>query len=135
MSMTRKFKTVDYEATLNLRVSLREALPPHHLARFVADVLLQLDLRSLYARYGTRGGEPFAPEILLGLLFYGYATGVFSTRRIETATYASLPFRFLAGDLHPDHDTIAHFRTTFLPARKDLVVQVLLLAHATGVLQ
>src|SRR2546426_32533 len=76
MGMTRKFKTVDYEATLNMRVSLREALPPSHLARFVADVIAQLDLSSLYARYGTRGGEPFAPEILLGLLFYGYATGV-----------------------------------------------------------
>src|SRR6266571_4769305 len=114
MGMTRKFKTVDYEATLNLTVSLREALPPNHLARFVADVITQLDLSSLYVRYGTRGGEPFAPEILLGLLFYGYATGVFSARRIEKATYESLPFRFLAGDLHPDHDTIAHFRKTFL---------------------
>ena len=135
MGMTRKFKTVDYEATLNMTVSLREALPPSHLARFVADVIAQLDLSSLYARYGTRGGEPFAPEILLGLLFYGYATGVFSARRIEKATYESLPFRFLAGDLHPDHDTIAHFRKTFLPELKDLFVQVLLLAQAAGVLQ
>ena len=133
--MTRKFKTVDYEATLNLTVSLREALPPNHLARFVADVIAQLDLSSLYVRYGTRGGEPFAPEMLLGLLFYGYATGVFSARRIEKATYESLPFRFLAGDLHPDHDTIAHFRKTFLPARKDLFVQGLLLAQAAGVLK
>jgi transposase len=135
MGMTRKFKTVDYEATLNMTVSLREALPPSHLARFVADVIAQLDLSSLYARYGTRGGEPFAPEILLGLLFYGYATGVFSARRIEKATYESLPFRFLAGDLHPDHDTIAHFRKTFLPELKDLFVQVLLLAQAAGVLK
>lgn len=133
--MTRKFKTVDYEATLNLTVSLREALPPNHLSRFVADLIAQLDLRSLYARYGTRGGEPFAPEILLGLLFYGYATGVFSSRRIEKATYESLPFRFLAGDLHPDHDTIAHFRKTFLPELQDLFVQILLLAQAAGVLK
>ncbi|HEX9596646.1 MAG TPA: IS1182 family transposase [Anaerolineales bacterium] len=133
--MTRPFKTVDYEATLNLTVSLREALPPNHLARFVADVIAQLDLSSLYARYGTRGGEPFAPEILLGLLFYGYATGVFSSRRIEKATYESLSFRFLAGDLHPDHDTIAQFRKTFLPELKDLFVQVLLLAQAAGVLK
>ena len=87
MSMTRKFTTVDDEATRNLTVSLREALPPNHLVRFVADVIVQLALRSLYVRYGTRGGEPFAPEILLGLLFYGYATGVFSARRIEKATY------------------------------------------------
>src|SRR5438309_3730842 len=135
MGMTRKFKTVDYEATLNMTVSLREALPPSHLARFVADVIAQLDLSSLYARYGTRGGEPFAPEILLGLLFYGYATGVCSARRIEKATYESLPFRFLAGDLHPDHDTIAHFRKTFLPQLKALFVQILLLAQTAGVLK
>lgn len=135
MSMTRKFKTVDYEATLNLTVSLREALPPNHLARFVADVIAQLDLSSLYARYGTRGGDPFAPELLLGLLFYGYATGVFSSRMIEKATHESLPFRFLAGDLHPDHDTIAHFRKMFLPEVKDLFVQILLLAQAADVLK
>jgi len=135
MGMTRKFKTVDDEATLNLRVSLREALPPNHLARFVADVIAQLDLSSLYVRYGTRGGEPFAPEILLGLLFYGYATGVCSARRIEKATDESLPLRFLAGDLHPDHDTIAHVRQTFLPELNDLFVQVLLLAQAAGVLK
>jgi transposase len=135
MSMTRKCKTVDYEATLNLTVSLREALPAHHLARFVADVSAQLDLSNVYARYGTRGGEPFAPEMLLGVLFYGYATGVFSSRMIEKATYESLPFRFLAGDLHPDHETLANFRKTFLPELKELFVQVLLLAQAAGVLK
>src|SRR3990172_9270404 len=133
--MTRKFKTVDYEATLNLTVSLREALPPNHLARFVVDVIAQLDLSPLYARYGERGGEPLAPEILLGLLFYGYATGVFSSRKIEQATYESLAFRFLAGGLHPDHDTLAHFRKTFLAEIQELFVQILLLAQTAGMLK
>src|SRR4030067_501134 len=114
--MTRKFKTVDYEATLNLTVSLREAMPPNHLARFVVDVIAQLDLSPVYARYGERGGEPLA------LLFYGYATGVFSSRKIERATYESLAFRFLAGGLHPDHDTLAHFRKTFLTEIQELFV-------------
>jgi transposase len=112
--MTRKFKTANYEETLNLSVTLREVLPSNHLARFVVDVIAQLDLSAIYARYAPRGGEAFTPEILLGLLFYGYATGVFSSRKIEKATYESLPFRFIAGNLHPDHDTIAHFRKTFL---------------------
>ena len=76
--MTRKFKTVDYETALNLTVSLREALPANHLARFIADVIAHLDLSALYGRYAPVGGEALAPEILLGLLFYGYATGVFS---------------------------------------------------------
>src|SRR3990170_19776 len=105
------------------------------VVRFVVDVIAQLDVRQIYAHYGERGGEALAPEILLGLLFYGYATGVFSSRKLEKATYESLPFRFLAGDLHPDHDTIAHFRKTFLPELKDLFVQILLLAQAAGVLK
>ena len=69
--MTRPFKTPDYEATLNLTIRLREVLPPNHLARFVADVISQLDLSALYARYAPVGGVAIAPEILLGLLFYG----------------------------------------------------------------
>src|SRR4030065_2559600 len=98
--MTRKFKTPDYEATLKQTISLGEALPPNHLARFVVDIIVQLDLSQLYARYAPRGGEAFAPNILLGLLFYGYTTGVFSSRKIEKATYESIPFRFIAGGLH-----------------------------------
>lgn len=133
--MPRKFKTANYEATLDLKVSLREVLPPNHLARFVVDIISQLDLNSIYGRYAAQGGEPFAPEILLGLLFYGYATGVFSSRKIEKATYESIPFRFIAGGLHPDHDTIANFRKTFLTELKELFVQILLLAQAVGVLK
>ncbi len=133
--MSRKFTTVDYETTLNLTVRLREALPANHLARFIVDVIAQLDLSALYARYAPVGGEPLAPEILLGLLFYGYATGVFSSRKIEKATHESLPFRFLAGGLHPDHDTIANFRKTFLVEMQELFVQILLLAQTAGVLK
>lgn len=133
--MTRKFKTADYEAALDVQVSVREVLPASHLARFVVEMVAELDLSSLYARYSTRAGEPFAPEILLGLLLYGYATGVFSSRRIEKATHESIPFRYIAGNLHPDHDTLAHFRKTFLPEIQVLFVQVLLLAQRLGVLK
>src|SRR5258708_39393279 len=90
------------------------------LARFVVDSVALLDLSALYAHYGSRGGEPYAPEMLLGLLFYGYATGVFSSRKIERATYEAVPFRFIAGNQHPDHDTLATFRRTFLLELKDL---------------
>jgi transposase len=133
--MKRTFKTVDYDQALDLTVRLGDCLPPDHLARFVVDSVAQLDLSALYARYGTRGGEPYAPEVLLGLLLYGYATGVFSSRKIERATYEAVPFRFIAGNLHPDHDTLATFRRTFLPELKDLFVQVLLLAQEAGVLK
>lgn len=133
--MSREFKTPDYDATLNSTITLREALPLNHLARFVVDVITQLDLRPLYRRYAPVGGVAIAPEILLGLLFYGYATGVFSSRKIERATQESIPFRFIASGLHPDHDTIAHFRKTFLPEIQELFVQILLLAQTAGVFQ
>ncbi len=134
MSMSRTFKTVDYDRALDLTVRLGDCLPPDHLARFVVDSVALLDLSALYARYGSRGGEPYAPEVLLALLLYAYATGVFSSRKIERATYEAVPFRFIAGNLHPDHDTLATFRRTFLPELKDLFVQVLLLAQEAGVL-
>jgi len=125
----------DYEATLDLRVSLREVLPPEHLARFVVDGVAQLDLRRIYTRYGSSGGQPYAPEVRLGLLVYGYGSGVFSSRKIEQATYESIPFGFVAGDLHPDHDPIGNFRKTFLEEIKELFVQVVLLAGEAGQLK
>jgi len=121
---------VDYEAALDLTVRLGDCLPPDHWARFVVDSVALLDLSALYAHDGSRGGEPYAPEALLAVLLYGYATGVFRSRKIERATYESAPFRFIAGNRHPDHDTIAAFRATVLPDFKGLFVQVLLLAHA-----
>lgn len=135
MSMSRTFKTVNYEQALELTVRLGDCLPPDHLARFVVDSVAQLDLSALYAQYGTRGGEPYAPEVLLGLLLYGYATGIFSSRKIERATYEMVSFCFIAGNLHPDHETLATFRRTFLHELKDLFVQVLLLAQEAGVLK
>ena len=133
--MTRKFRTVDYDKSLQQTVTIAECLPPDHLARFTVDVIAMLDLSAVYAQYAPRGGVPYAPEILLGLLFYGYATGVFSSRKIERATHESIPFRFIAGGLHPDHDTIANFRKTFLPEITELFVQVLLVAKEADVLK
>ncbi|MGZ9221709.1 MAG: transposase, partial [Anaerolineales bacterium] len=95
--MSRKFRNANYEETLNQTIRLRDALPPDHLARFVVDMIAKLDLSRIYGQYGPVAGESIAPEILLGLLFYGYATGVFSSRKIEKATYENIPFRFIAG--------------------------------------
>jgi len=124
----------DYERSLDQTVTIRDVLPPDHLARFIVQVISWLDVSAIYAKYGDEGGEAYAPELLLGLLFYGYATGVFSSRKIENATYESIPFRFLGGGWHPDHDTIANFRKTFLPEITDLFAQVLVVAHELGVL-
>jgi transposase len=131
----RKIIEADYEESLNQVIRLAEALPPSHLVRFVVDIIAQLDLREFYKQYSNQGGALFSVQILLGLLFYGYFTGVFSSRKIEKATYESIPFRFIAGGLHPDHDTIAHFRKRFLKEIKELFVQILLLAEEAGVLK
>jgi len=133
--MSKKFKTVDHVATLDSSIRLGDCLPAEHLACFVVDLVAQLDLKSFYAHYSKKGGPAYDPQMLLSLLFYAYATGIFSSRRIERATYEQIPFRYLAGNLHPDHDTLANFRKTFLPQLKELFVQILLLAQTAGVLK
>ena len=134
-TMPRTFRSVDHEAALDLTVRLGDCLPPNHLVRFVADTVAQLDLSAVYARSSKQGGTPYAPELLLGIIFFGYSTGIFSSRKLERATYETIPFRFLAGNLHPDHDTLADFRKNFLPELEELFVQILLLAQAAGLLQ
>ncbi len=116
--MARRFRTPDYDTPLNSMVSLREALPANHLARFMVDIIAQLDLSKVYARYALQGGEAIAPEVLLALLFYGYATGVFSSRKIEKATYENLAFRFVAGGLHPTTTRLPTFARRFWPSFK-----------------
>jgi len=115
-------------------VSLGDALPPDHLARFIVELISQLDLSPIYQQYSEEGAPPYAPELLLGLIVYGYATGVFSSRKIERATHESIPFRFIAGNMQPDHDTVANFRKQFLGEIQALFVQVLLVAQEMGYL-
>jgi transposase len=133
--MARKFKTVDYEQSGQQTLTVNDCLPANHLARFIVAIVEMLDLSIFYAYYATVGGEPIDPKVLLGVLLYGYATGVFSSRKIENATYEVIPFRFIAGGLHPDHSTIAWFRKQFLPEIKVVFAQVLLIAHEMGYLK
>ena len=91
--------------------SIQEWLPDQHMARFVVEIVEQLDLSEITSRYGGSGGRrAYHPVMMVALLFYGYATGVFSSRKLEQATYDSVAFRYITGDEHPDHDTIANFR-------------------------
>jgi transposase len=110
--------------------SMNDWLPEDHLARFIVEVVDRLDLSKLIRRYSGCGSAAYHPALLLALLVYGYATGVFSSRKIERATYDSVAFRFIAAEQHPDHDTLANFRKTFLVELEDLFVQVLTLAQA-----
>ena len=129
------FRQIDRETGFLLPPSVDEWLPERHLARFIVEVIAGLDLRSMSGSYRGSGSASYHPEVLLGLLVYGYATGVFSSRKLERATYDSVAFRFIAANDHPDHDTIAAFRRRFLPQIEDLFVQVLVLAREIGVLK
>lgn len=133
--MSAKFIDYDQSTLFLLPPSLQDWLPEDHLARFVVEIVDQLDLSSLKAAYAGRGSQPYNPEMLLALLFYGYATGVFSSRKLERSTYDSVAFRFIAANTHPDHDTIAVFRKRFLSQLKPLFVQILLIAGQAGVLK
>src|SRR5688572_6131820 len=115
--------------------SVDEWLPEKHLARFVVEVIDSLDLRVMRGSYRGSGSASYPPSLLLGILVYGYATGVFSSRKLERASYDSVAFRFIAANQHPDHDTIAAFRRRFLQEIEGLFVQVLAVAREMGVLK
>jgi transposase len=115
--------------------SVDEWLPQRHLARFVVEVIEGLDLRAMTGSYRGSGEASYHPRLLLGLIIYGYATGVFSSRDLERATHDSVAFRYVAANQHPDHDTIATFRRRFLPRIEALFVQVLGVAREMGVLK
>jgi hypothetical protein len=89
----------------------------------------------LKASYAGRGSQPYNPAMLLALLFYGYATGVFSSRKLERSTYDSVAFRYIAANSHPDHDTIATFRKRFLKEISKLFVQILMIARQMNMLK
>ena len=129
------FRMIDRQTGFLLPPSVDEWLPERHLARFVVEVIDGLDLRGMTGSYRGSGSASYHPSMLLGLLVYGCATGVFSSRQLERATYDSVAFRFIAANEHPDHDTIATFRRRFLKEIEGLFVEVLMLAREMGVLK
>ena len=129
------FRTIDRQTGFLLPPSVDEWLPEKHLARFVVEVIDGLDLSVMSRSYRGSGSASYHPALLLGILVYGYATGVFSSRKLERATYDSVAFRFIAANEHPDHDTIAAFRRRFLKEIEGLFVQVLELAREMGMLK
>lgn len=130
-----RFIPVDRDTSYLLPPSVDEWLPSDHLARFVVEVIERLDLDDLTKQYAGRGSAAHHPAVLLGLLIYGYASGVHSSRKIERATYDSVAFRYVAANTHPDHDTLATFRRRFLKEVEELFVQVLVLAREMKLLK
>jgi len=124
-----RFVTVNRDTAYLLPPSVDEWLPKEHVARYVAEVVEALDLSAMTRCYAGRGSDAHHPTVLVALLIYGYATGTYSSRKIEAATYDSLAFRYIAGNTHPDHDTLATFRKRSIGELKQLFVQLLLIAR------
>ena len=133
--MSKTFRPFDIDQPLLLPPDLRDWLPEEHLARFILGVVPELNLAQILADYEKgdgRGKPPYHPRMMVGLLLYAYCTAKPSSRKIEAATYTDVAFRVLAGNQHPDHDSIASFRKRHLGALCALFVQVLQLCERAG---
>lgn len=89
----KNFIGADREQCILLPYDVMDWLPENHLARFIVEIIDNLNFSRIYNKYRGAGSAAYDPRLLLGLLFYGYSTGVFSSRKIETATYDSVAFR------------------------------------------
>lgn len=133
--MATRFVSVDRDTPLLLPPNLREWVPANHLVHFILDAVDALDLRQVKVNTRGTGSEQYPPHMLLGLLLYSYATGTFSSRRIEQSTYDSVPVRLLTADTHPDHDTLCTFRRENQALLTESFVKVLQLAQQLKVLK
>lgn len=133
--MTSKFTTCDRDTPYLLPPSIQDWLPEKHLARFVVEIIDQCDVSAFEKKYSMLGRQAYPIHMMLSLLFYGYITGVHSSRKIEQATYESVPFMYIAANNHPDHDSIAHFRKRFLTELKDTFLQILKIASTMNILK
>ncbi len=134
----KSFKPYDPDQLFLLPPALRDWLPEEHLALFISDVVDELDLSPIFSQYEQgeeRGQPPYHPAMMTKLLVYGYATGKVSSRKIEKATYEEIPYRVLAANQHPDHDSIAEFRKRHLKALGSLFLEVLQLCQRSGLVK
>ena len=136
--MGKSFRCDDLNQALLLPPSLHDWLPENHMARFLVDVVDALDLSAIHASYDAgdgRGQSAYAPAMMVRVLLYGYATGTFSSRKIQAKTFEDVAFRFLSADEHPDHSTLAEFRKRHLQALAGLFTQALQLCQKAGLVK
>lgn len=136
--MAKGYLPYNIDQHLLLPPDMRSWLPEGHLALFVSDVVDSLDLSPILAVYDAkddRGRAGYHPAMMVKLLVYAYCVGRPSSRKMERATYEDVAFRVLAGDQHPDHDSIAAFRQQHLEALAALFLQVLRLCQRAGLVK
>ena len=133
--MSTRFVNIDRDTPMLLPPDLRDWVQQDDLVHFLVDALMLLDLSAATVNARGTGSEQYPPGMLLGLLIYCYANGLFSSRQIERATYQNLSVRYLAANTHPDHDTIAKFRRENAALLRSAFVQLLQLARQAGLLK
>jgi len=133
--MSNKFINLDDLKPIKIEKSFEGWLTEDSLARFIVEIVNQLDILKIEAQYNKSGSLGYPPRMMIALIFYSYASGIFSSRKIERATYELIPAIFITQGLHPDHSSISHFRKRFLKKLEDIFVQILLIASEMGILK
>lgn len=131
--MLNKFISFSREQEFLLPPSIDEMVCENHIVRLIVDIVEQLDFSEIELSYGYRGEKAYHPKMMTALLFYGYAIGIFSSRKLEQATYENLPIMYICGELHPDHTTIAAFRKRLLPFLKKIFTKILQIAATLNI--
>ncbi len=133
--MAERLVNVDRETPMLLPVDLRQWVPENDLVHFVISAVDSMNLSAVSVNTRGSGSKQYPPRMMLALLIYCYANGVFGSRRIERATYRDVAVRYLTGDTHPDHDTICAFRRENGQAVKQAFAEVLDLARQMGLVK
>ena len=135
VTMSPRFVNIDRDTPLLLPPNLQDWVPADHLAHFLVDAVEAMDLRRVKVNSRGTGDAQYPPSMLVSLLIYSYATGVFGSRRIEQSTYDNVAVRFITADTHPDHDTICTFRRENKALLSELFVKVLEMARELKLLK
>ena len=130
--MSRRFHKANRNQLHLLPISIDQWVADNHLARFLWDCVEQFNLGQFYAAYGDEGAPPYDPQMMLATLLYAWCLGIRSSRRIAKACEDQVPFRWLTGNIQPDHCAFARFRSRHEEAINHLFVQVLSLCHEAG---
>jgi len=133
--MATRFVNIDRNTPMLLPPDLRDWVAQDDMVHFVIEAVEGMHLGTLKVNRRGSGSEQYPPKMMLSLLIYCYANGIFSSRRMERATYRDVAVRYLTGDTHPDHDTICTFRRENFEAVSEAFLQVLQLAREMGVLK
>jgi transposase len=133
--MAKRLVNVDRDTPLLLPPSIQEWIPQDDMSRFIVDAVGLLEERHFGYNWRGSGSEQYPPRMMLALLIYCYANRLFSSRRIERATYRDIAVRYITADTHPDHDTIAKFRRENGALIKTCFIEVLALAREMKVLR